>query len=264
MLKIFRFSKRKFPLLGNRGMTVIEAEQARPPSAGKDTVLRDWIRALEATAPIAALPQRLLCHVIEELAQTQGTAPALLGAGESLSYRALAERANRYARWALDQNLAKGETVCLMMPNRPEYIAIWLGLTSVGVVVALINTQLRGLSLAHCIDIVAPQHMIVAAEYAAGFRVAAAQLMTGPKIWTHGDDSAGECERIDCAVERFSGDPLTHAQRRPVTIADRALLIYTSGTTGLPKAANVSHRAAAAMELLVRRADEYLARRPHV
>ena len=71
---------------------------------------------------------------------------------------------------------------------------------------------------------------------------AAAQLMTGPKIWTHGDDGAGECERIDCAVERFSGDPLTDAQRRAVTIADRALLIYTSGTTGLPKAANVSHR----------------------
>jgi fatty-acyl-CoA synthase len=244
MLKILGdLRSERFPLLGDhRGMTGIEAEQARPRSAGKDTALRDWVRALEATAPIAAHPQRLLCHVIEDLAQTQGTLPALLGAGESLSYRALAARANRYARWALDQNLAKGETVCLMMPNRPEYMAVWLGLTSVGVVVALVNTQLRGLSLAHCIDIVAPQHVIVAAEYAAAFRDAAAQLMSGPKIWTHGDDGAGECERIDCAVERFSGDPLTDAPRHPVTIADRALLIYTSGTTGLPKAANVSHR----------------------
>ena len=73
----------------------------------------------------------------------------------------MAARANRYARWALDQNLAKGETVCLMMPNRPEYMAVWLGLTSVGVVVALVNTQLRGLSLAHCIDIRAPQNGMV-------------------------------------------------------------------------------------------------------
>jgi len=223
-------------------MAVVEAEQARPTGAGKDTALRDWIRALEATAPIAAHPQRLLCHVIEELAQTQGDAPALLGAGESLNYRALAGRANQYARWALDQNLGKGETVCLMMPNRPEYMAVWLGLTSVGVVVALVNTQLRGLSLAHCIDIVAPTHVIVAAEYSAAFRDAAAQLMSSPKIWTHGDDGAGEWERIDGAVERFSGDQLADAQGRTVTIADRALLIYTSGTTGLPKAANVSHR----------------------
>ena len=62
------------------------------------------------------------------------------------------------------RDLAKGETVCLMMPNRPEYMAIWLGITSVGGVVSLINTQLRGPSLAHCIDIVAPKHVIVAAE----------------------------------------------------------------------------------------------------
>jgi len=25
------------------------------------------------------------------------------------------------------QDLAKGETVCLVMPNRPEYMAAWLG-----------------------------------------------------------------------------------------------------------------------------------------
>jgi fatty-acyl-CoA synthase len=223
-------------------MAVMEAEWPGPAGAGKDSALRDWVRALEATAPIAAQPQRLLGHLIEELAKTQADAPALLGGGESLSYAALAARANRYARWALDQDLGKGDIVCLMMPNRPEYMAFWLGLTSVGVVASLINTQLRGHSLAHCIDIVTPKHVIVAAEYAAEFRSAAAQLVTGPKIWTHGADGAGESERIDRAIERFSGAPLTEAERRAVTIADRALLIYTSGTTGLPKAANVSHR----------------------
>ena len=225
-------------------MALIETDLVRRAATGNDTALRDWVRALEATAPIAANPQRLLPHVIAELAQTQGHAPALLSAGESLTYRALAARANRYARWALDQGLTKSDVVCLMMPNRPEYMAIWLGLTGVGVVVALINTQLRGSSLAHCIDIVAPKHAIVAAEFSAELRAAAAQLASQPKIWSHGDPSnvGGECERIDHAVERFSAEPLQPAERRPVTIADRALLIYTSGTTGLPKAANVSHR----------------------
>ena len=119
-------------------------------------------------------PIRSACcpHVIEELAQSRGDAQALISARETLTYRALAERANRYARWALDQDLAKGETVCLMMPNRPDYMAIWLGITSVGGVVALINTQLRGPSLAHCIDIVAPRHVIVAAELIEQFRSA--------------------------------------------------------------------------------------------
>jgi fatty-acyl-CoA synthase len=185
-------------------MTLIEAERAGPTGAGKDTALRDWVRALEATAPIAAHPQQLLGDIIEELADKQGDAPALLGSGESLSYAALAARANRYARWALDQNLGNGDTVCLMMPNRPEYMAVWLGLTRVGVVVALINTQLRGLSLAHCIDIVTPKHVIVTADYAAELQGAAGQLMTRPKIWAHGiGDGDGAHERIDDVIERF-------------------------------------------------------------
>ena len=122
-------------------MVLIETERATPASRGKDTALRDWVRALEATAPIAANPHRLLPGIIEQMAQTCGEAPALLAAGESLTYRELAARANVFARWALDQGLAKGETVCLMMPNRPEYLAIWLGLTRVGVVVALDQHQ---------------------------------------------------------------------------------------------------------------------------
>ena len=53
-------------------MTVIEAEPARPPRAGKGTALRDWVRALEATAPIDANPQRILPGVIGELAHSRG------------------------------------------------------------------------------------------------------------------------------------------------------------------------------------------------
>ena len=144
-------------------MTLIEAERARLRAGGKDSALRDWVRALEATATIAGNPQRILPRVIEELAETRGDAPALLSTSECLTYRALDERINRYARWALEQNLGKGEAVCLVMPNRPEYLAIWLGITKVGGVVSLINTNLRGTALAHCLDIVAPRHIIVAA-----------------------------------------------------------------------------------------------------
>jgi fatty-acyl-CoA synthase len=223
-------------------MALLETERKTRKTAGGNSTLRDWVRALEATAPIAANPQRLLPGVIEEQAQTRRDAPALISAGERLTYGALTERSNRYARWALDQALAAGETVGLMMPNRPEYMAIWLGLTSVGVVVALINTQLRGPSLAHCIGVAAPKHFIVAAELSRELHTATAEMARPPKIWSHGGDAGGEFDRIDRAVERFSADRLTASERRAVMIADRALLIYTSGTTGRPKAANVSHR----------------------
>jgi fatty-acyl-CoA synthase len=220
-------------------MALIEAGRTARGSGGQDTALRDWVRALEATAPIAVQRQHTLYTVIADLAETNGDAPALLSAGENLTYAEFIARANRFARWALGQNLAKGEVVCLMMPNRPEYLAIWLGLTSVGVVVALINTNLRGTSLAHCVDLVSPAHVIVAAELSEHFRSAATELKSKPKVWSHGSD---DFARIDRAVDQFSGKRLSAAEHRAVTIADRALLIYTSGTTGLPKAASISHQ----------------------
>jgi fatty-acyl-CoA synthase len=199
-----------------------------------------WLRALAATAPIATQPSRILPVLIEELAETHGDAPALLSDRECLSYRALASRANRYARWALQQGFAKGETVCLIMPNRPEYLAIWLGLTRIGVVVALINTSLAGAALAHCINVVQPRAIIVAAELVDAFASARPHLGTHIDAWLHGAADAA-LPRIDREIEHLSGARLADVEPPPVSIEDRALYIYTSGTTGLPKAAIVSH-----------------------
>src|SRR3954469_11939088 len=111
-----------------------------------------WLGALERTSRIGADRRRTLLRVIEAVAEERGAEPALIGARETLSYGELADRANRYARWGLDQGLGRGDTVCLLMRNEPDYMAIWLGLTQVGATVALLNTNLVGASLGHCID----------------------------------------------------------------------------------------------------------------
>ena len=200
--------------------------------------IRGVIRTLRQTTPIARNPQRVFPLLIEELAECFGERPALISESERFSYRELADRSNRYARWALAERVAKGDTVCLLMPNRPEYLAIWIGITRVGGVVALLNTNLLGPSLAHCIDLVSPKHLIVAAELSAALATARPLLKTEPTLWSHG---SGEFPRIDQQIERFSGDRLSESERVPLTIEDRALYVYTSGTTGLPKAANVNH-----------------------
>ena len=203
------------------------------------TYLRGALRALGMTTPIAKNPTRVFPTVIETLAAQFGDAPALISDRERFTYRELAARANRYARWAQRQQLAKGETVCLLMPNRPEYMAIWIGITGAGGVVALINTNLLGPSLAHCIDIVTPKHIIVAAELAAAFATAHPLLKTTPKIWSHGEGAG--FPRLDREIDDIPDDPLPASERPALTIDDRALFVYTSGTTGLPKAANINH-----------------------
>jgi len=212
----------------------------KPPESGSASAIKAWVRALELTAPIARHPDRLLPMVIEERAVQCGEAPALLSDRESLTYGALAERVNRYARWALAQGLGKGDSVGLFMPNRPEFMAIWLGISKAGGTVALLNTNLTGASLAHCINIVAPKHLIVDAELAEAFSTALPDLKATATTWVHGS-SDRSFPRIDLEIEQHAGEKLGDSERRPVTIEDRALFIYTSGTTGLPKAANVSH-----------------------
>ena len=68
---------------------------------GDVTYLKGALRALRMTTPIAKNPTRVFPHVVDELAERYGDAPALIGARETFSYRQLGERANRYARWAL-------------------------------------------------------------------------------------------------------------------------------------------------------------------
>lgn len=216
---------------------------ARSPSKAGNRLsspTQAWVRALELTAPIARDPYRVFPSVIDERAASLGEAAAVLSDRESFSYRNLAERMNRYARWALAQNISKGDTVALLMPNRPEYLAIWLGITKIGGVVALLNTNVTGSSLAHCIKVAAPKHFVVAAELVEAFTAASHQITPPPTLWVHGAGPSS-LTRIDTEIERYSGAMLDDAERRPVTIDDKALYIYTSGTTGLPKAATVTH-----------------------
>jgi len=126
--------------------------------------------------------------------------------------------------------------VGLLMPNRPEYLAIWLGITRVGGVVALLNTNLAGQSLAHCMRAASAKHLIVAAELADALDTALPHLAAPPQAWIHGGRGG-----IDEEIEGLVAAPLQARELREITIDDRALYIFTSGTTGMPKAAKVSH-----------------------
>jgi fatty-acyl-CoA synthase len=203
--------------------------QPRKPSAAKT-----WLKAIELTSRIEAEPARLFADVVDDWAARTPDRPALISDAQTLTYLELAGRINGYARWALRAGVKRGDTVCLIMPTRPDYVAAWLGISKIGGVVALINTKLVGQSLAHCINVACADHVVLANELAELFETVRPLLERAPKIWRDTD--------IDAALATLDRNPLSPAERRDVTINDRALLIYTSGTTGLPKAASISHR----------------------
>ena len=47
-----------------------------------------------------------------------------------------------------------------MLENKPEYVASWLGLSKIGVISALINTNIKGQPLLHSIKLVEPKALI--------------------------------------------------------------------------------------------------------
>jgi fatty-acyl-CoA synthase len=223
---------------------VIESSADRQQRRRKPSAAKSWLKAIELTSRIETEPRRLFADVVEDWAARQPDQPGLISETETFSYGALAMRINRYARWALSAGVQVGDTVCLLMPSRPEYLAAWLGISKVGGVVALINTKLVGLSLSHCINVANADHVILAEDLADVYEAAAPHLTRAPKVWIHGGSisQTGSRTSIDVALEQMDASPLTADERRGVTINDRALLIYTSGTTGLPKAASISHR----------------------
>jgi fatty-acyl-CoA synthase len=181
--------------------------------------------------------------VVDEVAARYGDKPALYSDRESLTYRALVARSLRYSRWALAQGVARGEVVALLMTNRPEYVAAWLGIIRAGGAVALLNTNLTGAALAHCIDTVRPRNVIASDDLIAALASSDPFRKTAPRVWVHGDALDKQCDhpRIDLAVDSLDASPLSASEGPALTIEDKALFIYTSGTTGMPKAANINH-----------------------
>jgi fatty-acyl-CoA synthase len=111
------------------------------------------------------------------------------------------------------------------MPNCPEYMAIWLGITRIGATVSLVNTNLMGESLSHSINIVAPKHVIAGAELADTLAAAGQQLDPDAKCWVHGE-SSHRFRRIDEEIQRCPRDSLHSSERQPPSIMDLALYIY--------------------------------------
>ena len=207
----------------------------------KRSALKTWVRALERTAAIERNRALTLPALIDRLGERFGDAPALLSVDAQLSYRELAAACHRYARWGLARGLSRDDTVCLVMANCPDYMAIWLGLSAIGATVALINTNLRAALLAHALNLVAPRVIIVDASLSEAIGAVRPLLHPAVECWLSGAAQAG-LPRLDEELAKLPGEPLRVSElAAPPTLEDRALCIYTSGTTGVPKAANVSH-----------------------
>eukprot|EP01030_Chromulinospumella_sphaerica_P017269 gene17269-17094_t len=208
---------------------------------------RDWkffkglSRTLKWVKPIAPDSNNLICDDLERAVDEHRERPAITFEGKTVTYGEMDAIANRYAHWAKGQGITRGQTVALFLPNRLEYLPIWYGLTKVGIATALINNNLTGAALAHCLNISGALHCIVDAETSPPFEAVRGQLARHMNQWTLGPVT-GDRRDLTTALKSCSQlrpDRLT--ARGDLRAKDTALYIYTSGTTGMPKAARINH-----------------------
>lgn len=189
--------------------------------------------------------------------EERGDDPVLSFQGRSVGGRAMVREARRIARALLAAGIARGDRVCLWLPNGPEFVAVELAVTLVGAVLVPIQTRYGARELAAILDRAAPAMLI----YQRAFLQADLDGIVGrvcPEAAGEGADSGARRRLVSLDGSRHAGvtgwdDFLAGAEavaeeRLDAAIAavgpeDPAICIFTSGTTGTPKGAMLSHRA---------------------
>lgn len=155
------------------------------------------------------------------------------------TYSDINKYSNQIAWVFQNAGYVKGDAVALMMPNRPEYVAIWLGLGKLGVVTALINTNLRQQSLIHCLRIAKVRSIIYVEDYSSVLNDIKDSIEGIERYKVCFKSETCENDVIDLnklLSEASTEEPIVKDQPG---YRDKLLYIYTSGTTGLPKVAIV-------------------------
>ena len=189
------------------------------------------------TAAEIAASATTLCGAFQATAARRGDGVALrTPEGEAISWSAYAEKVAAIAAGLAAHGIGRGDTVAMMLTNRPECYfvdtaALHLGATPFSIYNTFAPEQIEyvvGNSSAR----------VVVTEKAFADRVLAVPgieyvvVVDGPVPGTTGLD-----ELIAAGAADFDFE----ASWRSVTPDDVATLIYTSGTTGPPKGVELSH-----------------------
>ena len=170
---------------------------------------------------------------------------AIIFEGRSITWGELDRRASQIAQVLQDRGISFGDTVSLMMDNRIEFIENLFGIMRAGAAVSLINTNLHGTQLVHCISTTNARAMILGSEHS---DVVAAikgdcDLEEGKDFLIVEDADAPATANwgvnFDDVINRTEPIPGEHIP--PLRQQDPAIYIFTSGTTGMPKAAIQKH-----------------------
>ena len=183
---------------------------------------------------------------VEANALKFGQRSAIVFEGQEVTWAEFNALANQYAHYLKSQGVQRGDTVSVIMENRIEFLALLVGVNKIGVTAGLINTNLTGKPLIHCITVTHSKKCIFGSEVSGALNEVKDELGL-----TEGEDyfeiPDGGLDATTNWAKNLSEGAAAERSDNPeetnlITLGEVALYIFTSGTTGLPKAAVLSNR----------------------
>ena len=154
------------------------------------------------------------------------------------TYETFNQRVNQAANAFLELGIRKGDRVCLMLSNTPEFLFTWLGLNKIGGVMVPINTAFKTPETLYIVEHCETKGIIVNSE-TLGIALSVKENSSSLE-WIAVVDKGPKGKLIELLPlwERsstFLDDISLHDE-------DIASIIYTSGSTGPPKGAMHTHQ----------------------
>ena len=173
-------------------------------------------------------------------------------AGHHLTYRGFQEKVSQAAGMFQSLGINPGDRVGVFLPNCPEFLYSWFGLSTIGAIAVPINTAYKRDETAYILNnaeialLVAHTTLLDTADAAADLSPSVqtrlsvstpASLETPPP---GGDNTPAGWVDFSRLLERST--PLQGENLPAVSPTDISMLQYTSGTTGNPKGVQVTHQ----------------------
>ncbi len=183
----------------------------------------------------------VLPDILRKQVESRGDSTFLRFRDRSVSFARMEETSNRAANLLREIGVRRGDKVCLMISNRPEFLELWFGISKLGAIMVPVDTSLKEYEVSH---IAGHSDATVLAVEDSAFFAAEHSVRNLPKIrgkiWIGG--IGGIPPGFLDYHETIIGLPRT-LSRPPVTEpSDVMSIVYTPGTTGVPKGAMLSQR----------------------
>ena len=160
---------------------------------------------------------------------------ALIFEEEVITYRRLADEADRVSALLWHRGIRKGDAVAYLGENSPQFIQVMFGALQLGAVFVPVNTRLAPPEIAHVLSDSGARALIHDSEFADRIVDAVEDAGIAHRIVT------GDGTPEHPGLARLMRTSRAGHADADVSLDDAAAIIYTSGTTGRSKGAVLTH-----------------------